>query len=713
MTMNISMKLPAVIVLLALASAGLTGAVAYYEASMSLKRMADKMLVSTQQSRKDAMGSYLNSVQDDLVSMAGSYLVKDSMRGFNKVFRKVGENPTEALQKLYITDNPNPAGEKDKLETAGDDSYYSDFHSEYHPLFRNSLAARGYSDIFLVNKKGDVVYSVSKEPDYATNILTGKWKDQALGAVFIDVAENAKQGYVSFADFKSYGPSNGVQAGFMGTPILGNNGVLTGILVFKLPIDRINTIMGQTIGLGETGETFLVGSDFLMRSDSRFSKEAASLKAKVETETVKLALAGKNGILVAPDYRGVVVLSAYGPLEFLGTTYAVMAEIGEDEVMAPVYIMGRDVAVIVAAVLVVIGGGGFLFSRGITSPLSEMTRAMGFLAEGDLETDVPALGRGDEIGKMAATVQVFKENAIRVKQMEVEKEESARRSEAEKHGLMMAMADDLEASVGGVIAAVSAASTEMQSSAQSMASTAEHTSTQSTEVAAAAELASANVQTVATAAEELSSSIGEISRQVSQSSEIASNAVKEAERTNKMVLGLADSAQKIGDVVELITDIAEQTNLLALNATIEAARAGDAGKGFAVVASEVKNLANQTARATEEISSQIGGIQSATIEAVGAIQGIGGTIGEINGIASTIAAAVEEQGAATGEIARNVEQAATGTQTVTSNIAGVTTAAGETGQAAGEILSATGELSQQSELLKAEVDKFLEQIRVA
>ncbi len=373
------------------------------------------------------------------------------------------------------------------------------------------------------------------------------------------------------------------------------------------------------------------------------------------------------------------------------------------------YIVGAIALFLFAVTIVMVT----LIVRSIIRPIGDMTSAMGSLAEGDLEVDVPAMGRGDEIGTMAATVYVFKENALRVKQMEIEKEESERRSEEEKRSLMMAMADDLEASVGGVVATVSAASTQMQSSAQSMAATAQQTSTQSTEVAAAAEQASANVQMVATAAEELTASISEISRQVVQSSEIASNAVKEAERTNEMVLGLASSAQKIGEVVELITDIAERTNLLALNATIEAARAGDAGKGFAVVASEVKNLASQTARATEEISQQISGIQTATSEAVNAIQGIGGTIGEINEIAAAIAAAVEEQGAATGEIARNVEEAATGTETVTSNITEVTTAAGETGHAAGEILSATGEMSQQSELLKTEVHKFLGQIRAA
>jgi methyl-accepting chemotaxis protein len=272
-------------------------------------------------------------------------------------------------------------------------------------------------------------------------------------------------------------------------------------------------------------------------------------------------------------------------------------------------------------------------------------------------------------------------------------------------------ADDFERDVSSMVGVISSAATELQATAQSMATTAEETTQQASAVATAAEQASENVQTVAAATEELTASIQEISRQVSQSTHIAGSAVEEAQRTNIMVQGLAEAAGKIGQVVKLINDIASQTNLLALNATIEAARAGDAGKGFAVVAGEVKNLANQTAKATDEISAQIAAVQAATKDAVGAIQGIGNTISKISEIASAIAAAVEEQGAATQEIARNVQQAAMGTGAVTSNIGSVTHAAGETGHAAHEVLSAAGELSRQSERLSSQVDHFLTDVR--
>ncbi len=281
----------------------------------------------------------------------------------------------------------------------------------------------------------------------------------------------------------------------------------------------------------------------------------------------------------------------------------------------------------------------------------------------------------------------------------------------DKVGNFSTVADDFETNMKKVVDTVASAATELQSTAQGMEATASSTSQQATTVAAAAEEASANVQTVASAAEELSSSISEISRQVAQSTQIASTAVVEVDGANQKVQGLAEAAQKIGEVVALITDIADQTNLLALNATIEAARAGEAGKGFAVVASEVKNLANQTAKATEEISAQIGGIQGATQDAVTAIGSIGGIINQMNEIASTIAAAVEEQGAATQEIARNVEQAATGTTDVTTNIVQVTEAASETGSSAHDVLGAAGELSKQAEVLGSEMGNFVVEMR--
>ena len=366
-----------------------------------------------------------------------------------------------------------------------------------------------------------------------------------------------------------------------------------------------------------------------------------------------------------------------------------------------------------------IGGGlgalalSILVARnGISRPISGITDTMVRLAQGETSVAVPGLGRGDEIGGMAKAVAVFKDNAIDRQRM-VAGEEAERRAKEMRAHAVEELVQSFDRIVSGFLRTVASAATELEATAQSMLTTADRTKGQAANTAAAAEQASVNVQTVAAATNELTASINEISGQVTRSTSIAGHAVGEAQQTNERVQGLVAQAQRIGDVVKLITDIASQTNLLALNATIEAARAGEAGKGFAVVASEVKNLANQTAKATDEIAAQIASMQEATGGAAAAINGIGDTIGTISEIATIIASAIEEQGSATGEIARNVQEAAHGTHLVTTNITEVSEGATQTGSAATQVLGAAGELSRQSEVLRTEVERFLAGIRAA
>ncbi len=379
-----------------------------------------------------------------------------------------------------------------------------------------------------------------------------------------------------------------------------------------------------------------------------------------------------------------------------------------DRALLALYAIGAVVCLLLGATVVT----GLLGIRSIAGPIVAMTAMMRKLADGDKTVTIPATDREDEVGQMAGAVVVFRDNMIKAEELAAKEAEAQRIREARAQTVEQ-LTGDFDKAVSDTLKTVASAATELQSTAGAMSATAEQTNRQAGNVAAASEQASINVQTVASAAEELSASITEISRQVAQSAEIAGKAVTDAERTNIQVQGLAEAAQKIGEVVSLINDIASQTNLLALNATIEAARAGDAGKGFAVVASEVKSLANETARATEEITAQITGVQAATREAVSAIQAIGQTIGSINEIATTIASAVEEQGAATQEIARNVQQASAGTREVSSNITGVTQAATETGAAANQVLGASGELSRPAEALRRQVERFLAGVRAA
>ncbi|KPF92316.1 chemotaxis protein [Rhodopseudomonas sp. AAP120] len=374
----------------------------------------------------------------------------------------------------------------------------------------------------------------------------------------------------------------------------------------------------------------------------------------------------------------------------------------------------RLVAILAIGALVLGLALAWLIGRAIARPVIGLCAGMRELADGNFQVVLPGLGRGDEVGDMAQAVELFKVKAEEKARAEADaKAAEDRRLAALRKQEMIQLADQFEGAVGEIVQTVSSASTELEASATTLTATAERTQQVTTAVAAASEEASTNVSSVASATEEMASSVNEISRQVQESARIADEAVSQAQSTNAQVGELSAAASRIGDVVELINQIAGQTNLLALNATIEAARAGEAGRGFAVVAAEVKALAEQTAKATGEISAQISGIQSATDQSVTAIRQIGGTISKMSEIASTIAAAVEQQGAATQEISRNIQQAAIGTQEVSENIVEVQRGATETGSASGQVLGAAQSLSRDSTMLKQQVSSFLATVRAA
>ena len=472
------------------------------------------------------------------------------------------------------------------------------------------------------------------------------------------------------------------------------------------------------IKVGETGFAYLVTAD----GDIKLHPNASLMgKANITKmpgiSDVAATLLRKDGDARAQGvnierFKGpngeMIVGSAWLP----SIHYFVVVEVPAKEVFGKITEALMEIGLISLIVLGVAIVVVLLIARQISQPITVITGAVQHMSEGNTDVTVPAQDRTDEVGAIARAVEAFRNVIIQqIRDEAAQKERERQEDEAERRRLLHGMADDLESRVGNVVEAVTVAASELNGSATTMATVSEETQTQATAVAAASEEASTNVQTVASATVELTSSSSEIGRQITVSADVAKDAVGKAQESQQRVQHLIEAADRIGQVVDLITDIAEQTNLLALNATIEAARAGEAGKGFAVVAGEVKNLANQTAKATEEIRAQVVGIQSSTQEAATAIQDVGATIRQIDEIASSVAAAVEEQNAATAEIARNVEQASAGTMEISASIIEVTTGSTEVGRIAGAVLEASERLRGNISDMKAEVDKFLSQVR--
>ena len=766
--MRLRMKLSAALLVFGIGPSLLSGGIILSKSAEEIENQAYQKLIAVAGNKKSTIESYFGTIRDQVLTFSKDRMIVDAALAFRSAFtayrseidvdedaiaqrrarlteyynaqfaleykkQNRGSAPDTqkmygsldpdavAMQSTFIQANEHPLGEKHKLVDPKDGSRYADIHAKYHPAITQFLEKFGYYDIFIVEPDtGVIVYSVFKELDFATSLIDGPYSDTNFAEAFRRAKSLKGDDAFAFVDFKQYLPSYDAPASFIASPVF-DGAEIVAVLIFQMPLDRINEVMSVRAGLGETGETYLVGPDNLMRSNSYLDQTNRSVvasfrnpqKGAVDTVATRSALKGESGAKAIVDYNGNPVLSAYGPVDILGERWALLSEIDEAEALAAKSEMIRDLAIIVAVGAIIVIVAGVMLSSSIASPVQKMTKSMEALAAGEVEVDIPGEGRGDEIGDMASTVKVFRDNAIRTRQLEQEAAAQAERAAEEKRAGMQALASTFETKISGIVDGVAAAATKLNATSQSMSDTAQHASSQGGSVSSSAELASQNVQTVAAAAEELSTSVTAIADQVSESYRIASTAESEANKTTDIVKQLASSAASIGEVVNLINDIAEQTNLLALNATIEAARAGEAGKGFAVVASEVKNLAGQTSKATGEIAAQISGVQDATNATVEPIESIAGTIRRMTEIATEVQSAVEEQGAATTEISRNTQEAATGTREVTSSVTEISQSISEVGAAAGDVLSAAKELSVQAETPSAEVSTFVTGLRSA
>jgi methyl-accepting chemotaxis protein len=563
------------------------------------------------------------------------------------------DDDTAYLQYLYIAENPFPLGKKDQLDRGADQSTYSQLHAQFHPRVRRYLERFGYYDIFLVDaQSGRVVYSVFKEIDFGTSLKDGPYSQTGLGQVFQRAVESRWKDEVAFSDYQAYTPSYEAPASFVASAIYdGPNKV--GVVIFQIPIGEVDRVLSERTGLGETGESYAVGPDYLFRNESRFLEQlgvASTIinpKVRADSRATREALLenGSNTSEIS-DYRGQTVLSSWAPVVIHPAAtageaplrWALVCEIDLAEINRPTrWIGGLTLVVLgVAAALVL------AVSSAIARSFSQQSERQSKLVRGIVQnTD-----------------------------------------------------------------AMASASEELSSVSQQMSAAAEQTTAQANVVSSAAEQVSASAATVSGAVDHLAISIREIAASALESANVARNSVEVAATTSKTVQKLGTSSGRIGEVVKLITSIAEQTNLLALNATIEAARAGEAGKGFAVVANEVKELARETARATEDIRQRIATIQDDAGHAVSAIDEMTQIVHRIHALQNTIATAVEEQTSTTAEIGRNVAEAATGTSEIAQNIVQVAQAAQSTAEGAANTQTAAHELARMAAELQSLVDRY-------
>ncbi|MEM8811051.1 MAG: methyl-accepting chemotaxis protein [Pseudomonadota bacterium] len=712
--LKLGSKIP-VLVVCAAATLGIgVSLIGYQMASDLATRNIQERLDSVARSQTARIKDYFGSIEKDLHVLATDPAIIDATHAFSDAWQSMnaaGADPTKTLQAAYITENPHPTGQKDELNRAAADNRYNELHGKYHPWLRGLLRKHGYYDVFIFDVAGNLIYTVFKELDYATNLNTGEWRDTDLGNAFRAALNNGRAGSTSFFDFKPYAPSHDAPASFMSTPILDASKTI-GVLVYQMPIDGINAVMNVDGALGSNGEAVLVGADKMLRNDSPFSEANDILKTRFEHPSVDEALAGTASSGESDNYRSGVFKIAAEPLELAGTNLSVVALMNSREAYAPVVSMRIMFILVTLIGLAVTAAAAFLFSRTITQPLHLLSDSMTGLASGRTDVELTGADRPDEIGDMTRSVAVFRDNAVERNKLEDQQKGEMETRLAREDNLRQ-LIDSFDSNIGEVVSAIENAAGQMSGTATTLTNVADHTRAQTSSASASSTETSSNVQTVASAAEELSASIGEIGEQVTRATEVVSRASARVNKTNTEVVDLAQAAQRIGEVVSLIQAIAEQTNLLALNATIEAARAGEAGRGFAVVASEVKELATQTANATEEISQHISGIQGSTDSTVEAIGDIGTIMEEVNTITGSIAAAVEEQASSTQEISRNVQEAASGTEDVARNVSGIAGAVDEAAQSAADVQGASQSLNERAVALRKQVNEFLKAVAAA
>ncbi|NBN76902.1 HAMP domain-containing protein [Microvirga tunisiensis] len=704
--MRISVKLPVVMIGASMFCALVVGVASYLVASAVVREQGDETLLALADTTAKAAVDHIHSLQASLVAQAGGMTVRTAVAEFASGWSKYESGAAAAVIDAYITRNPEPETSRENFDRSGRKPYEK-AHKSFHSILRDQMQDQGLSDLLLVDSDGNVIYTVRKQANLAVNV-----KDPAVAATpFGQVAAAALAGAEATVHVARFQPDpllGGRIESYLATPVVIGSKVI-GALVYGAPRAALDQAVASYSGLGETGNVFLLGPDGLILNDSLRTgvddRLGASFRdAGLVPEARRLPRKSEMSLAT-----GEVLSVAVSPFEVNGTPHALVVVQDVAEVLAPLQALRVWIAPIAAGCGLLVAVFSFVFARRFSTRLTGLSTAMRRLAEGDNDAPLPALRDVDEIDDMGRSVLVFRDNARARVRLEADQQAVQREREAQVRGLQL-LIDEFRGEIGRVLDQVGATGDRMQSLASSLTQIAGETTEGAGSASSVSSDASANVETVAAAAEELSASIGEISRQVAEATRMMSSALDDALSTNARIGELAGAAQRIGDVVGLITAIAHQTNLLALNATIEAARAGEMGRGFAVVAAEVKDLANQTSQATEEISAQVAGIQAATEEAVRSIGRITAAMSSVNGYTTAIADGVVQQGKATTEISVSVRDASRGASRAASLMQAISAKAGSTSETATGVLRAAQEVNDSAGVLRERVDRFLSRV---